>query len=73
MITYFWIALGGALGSIARYGCSSLIAGSVGESFPWGTLVVNVVRSFIIGFFALLAIPMRKAIIAAGNEPPHVL
>jgi UMF1 family MFS transporter len=28
---------------------------------------------FVIGFFALLAIPMRRAIIAAGNEPPHVL
>jgi MFS transporter, UMF1 family len=28
---------------------------------------------FIIGFLALLAVPVRRAIIAAGNTPPHVL
>jgi len=35
--------------------------------------ILSLVSFFIIGFFALLAIPMRRAIIAAGNEPPHVL
>jgi UMF1 family MFS transporter len=35
--------------------------------------IVSVVLFFVIGFFALLAIPMRRAIIAAGNEPPRVL
>jgi fluoride exporter len=49
---YFWIALGGALGSIARFWCSGMVAGSIGETFPWGTLVINVVGSFIIGFAA---------------------
>jgi MFS transporter, UMF1 family len=35
--------------------------------------ILSLVSFFVIGFFALLAIPMRRAIIAAGNEPPHVL
>lgn len=49
---YVWIALGGALGSIARFWCSGNVASLIGETLPWGTLVVNVVGSFIIGFAA---------------------
>lgn len=50
MITYLWVALGGALGSMARFGCSSTIANWYGQTFPLGTLVINVVGSFVIGF-----------------------
>jgi fluoride exporter len=57
MVTYFWIAVGSALGGISRYGCSGLFARLIGETFPWGTLIVNVVGSFIIGFFATLTDP----------------
>jgi CrcB protein len=57
LVTYLWIALGGALGSVARYGCSSLAARLVGETFPWGTLIINVVGSLVIGFFATLTGP----------------
>jgi fluoride exporter len=57
MVTYFWIAIGSALGGMARYGCSGLAARLIGETFPWGTLIVNVIGSFIIGFFATLAGP----------------
>jgi CrcB protein len=57
LLTYVWIALGGALGSVARYGCSSLAAHAVGETFPWGTLVVNVAGSFVIGLFSTLTGP----------------
>jgi CrcB protein len=64
LITYLWIALGGALGSIARFGCSSLAARLVGEAFPWGTLVVNVVGSFVIGFFAALTGPDGRLLAA---------
>jgi UMF1 family MFS transporter len=35
--------------------------------------IVSLIAFFVIGFFALLAIPMRRAIVAAGNTPPHVL
>lgn len=56
-IAYLWVALGGALGSVSRYWLSGLVASRFGETFPWGTLVINVTGSFIIGIFAALAIP----------------
>jgi len=57
LITYLWVAVGGALGSVARYACSSAIANWHGEAFPLGTLVINVVGSFVIGFFGTLTGP----------------
>jgi len=57
MVLYFWVAVGAALGGVARYWCSGVAARLVGETFPWGTFVVNVVGSFIIGFFATLTGP----------------
>ncbi|HXV01735.1 MAG TPA: fluoride efflux transporter CrcB [Caulobacteraceae bacterium] len=63
MVTYLWIALGGALGSVARYGCSSLIAGWFGQTFPLGTLAVNVSGSLVIGFFAALTGPDGRILV----------
>ena len=54
---YLWIAIGSAIGGVARYWCSGVAARLIGETFPWGTLIVNVVGSFIIGFFATLTGP----------------
>lgn len=62
--TYLWIALGSALGGMARYGCSSLVANWFGQGFPWGTLVVNVAGSFVIGFFATLTGPDGRVLVA---------
>jgi len=56
-MSYLWVALGGALGSMARYGCSGLAARFIGATFPWGTLMVNVAGSLIIGFLATLTSP----------------
>jgi CrcB protein len=53
-MSYLWIFLGGGLGSIARFAGSGFVARLFGETFPWGTLLVNVTGSFIIGFFATL-------------------
>lgn len=47
-----WIFVGGGLGSLARWWASAFIASRVGETFPWGTLSVNVTGSFVIGLFA---------------------
>ncbi len=57
MQVYFWIAIGSALGGMARYWCSGVAAELIGETFPWGTLIVNIVGSFVIGFFATLTGP----------------
>ena len=43
------VGIGGALGSMARYGLSLFVARLFGETFPWGTLFVNVSGSFVIG------------------------
>lgn len=54
---YLWIAAGSALGGVARYFCTGVASRLLGETFPWGTLFVNVTGSFIIGFFATLTGP----------------
>jgi CrcB protein len=54
---YLWVALGSALGGAARFFCTGVAARLFGETFPWGTLFVNVLGSLIIGFFATLTGP----------------
>jgi CrcB protein len=49
------VVLGSVLGGIARYFVSGVIARSVGETFPWGTLTINVSGAFLIGIFGALA------------------
>jgi CrcB protein len=56
-MSYLWVAAGSALGGMARYWCSGVIAHRIGETFPWGTLTVNVAGSFAIGLFAALVEP----------------
>jgi CrcB protein len=51
---YLWVVAGSAVGGGLRYFFSGLIASHFGETFPWGTLFVNVTGSFVIGFFATL-------------------
>ncbi len=57
MPSYLWVSLGGAIGSAARFWISGLVAFRYGQTFPFGTLVVNVTGSFIIGLFAALTDP----------------
>ena len=52
MVNYFWIAIGSALGGMARFWFSGIVAQRFGEAFPVGTLLVNVSGSFVIGFVA---------------------
>jgi CrcB protein len=47
---YLFIAVGGALGSIARFWVGSTISGRMGIKFPYGTLVVNLTACLVIGF-----------------------
>jgi fluoride exporter len=47
---YLYIAVGGSLGSIARYWVGSMLSGRFGTRFPWGTFVINMTACVIIGF-----------------------
>ena len=61
MHIYLWIALGSALGGMGRYWLSGVFL--VEETFPWGTLAVNVIGSLIIGFFATLTGPDGRMLV----------
>jgi CrcB protein len=54
MQLYLLIGLGGALGSMLRYFLNGVISNRLGETFPWGTLAINVTGSFVIGVIATL-------------------
>jgi CrcB protein len=57
MITYLLVAIGGALGSMMRYGLSGLVMEMTGGTFPYGTMFVNVSGAMLIGVLASLAAP----------------
>ena len=46
---FVWVALGGAIGSSARYGVNILAPRLLGESFPWATFLVNILGCFVMG------------------------
>lgn len=50
MQKYVFIAVGGALGSLARFWVGSTIANRMGTRFPYGTFIVNITACIIIGF-----------------------
>lgn len=56
------MAIGGALGSAARFWLTGLMVSLTGPRFPWGTLLINVLGSFVIGLVAgLTLVPERVA------------
>ena len=57
MIAYLWVAIGGALGSVGRFWLNGIVSRHFGETFPWGTMFINVTGSFLIGVIAALANP----------------
>ncbi len=54
MASYVLIGLGGALGSLLRAWVAMAMARLTGPAFPWGTILINITGSFIIGFVAAL-------------------
>ncbi|MDD5351377.1 MAG: fluoride efflux transporter CrcB [Chthoniobacteraceae bacterium] len=66
MLEYLIIAVGGALGSVLRFWVSGAVAQRFGEFFPFGTLIVNITGSFVIGFFATLTAPEGRFLAGPG-------
>lgn len=77
LMQYLVIGLGGALGSMLRFGVGSLIDSNVqktGYIFPWGTIIVNITGCFVIGFVftistgegRLLLSPLTRNFITIG-------
>lgn len=56
MSLILYIAVGGAVGAVLRYLASTGVYGLLGRDFPYGTLAVNVLGSFVIGFLTVLLI-----------------
>ena len=66
-MTYAWIAAGSALGGVGRYWLALAMVRLTGPAFPWGTILINILGSFVIGFFGALT--------AAGGRlavPPDI-
>src|ERR1700733_11619019 len=57
MPAYLYVAVGGVVGGVGRYGVKLLVARVLGGAFLWGTILVNVVGSFILGFFSTITMP----------------
>jgi len=49
MSRFFWICVGGAAGTAARYLLGGWLLGLLGTAFPYGTLAVNLIGSFLVG------------------------
>lgn len=72
IVNYLWIALGAVVGASARYFLSGLIARNVSAAFPYGTLLINVTGSLVLGFFLVystdrvLLDPRWRLLVAIG-------
>jgi CrcB protein len=54
-VAYLWIALGAVAGASARYFLSGYVAKALSSTFPYGTLIINISGSLILGFFLILS------------------
>ena len=72
MVAYLWIALGAVVGASARYALARYVAKLVNTSFPYGTLLINITGSFVLGLFMVwstervVADPKWRLLIAIG-------
>jgi CrcB protein len=70
-MTIIEIAIGGAAGAVTRYLVDGWVSDRSGGAFPYGTLVVNVSGTFILGFLATLA--LERSVLPAAIRPPVLI
>jgi CrcB protein len=68
---YVWVAIGGMLGAMARFGVGKAVAGTWGSALPYGTLVVNLTGSFAIGLLLTVLLdrvadPLWRLLLVTG-------
>lgn len=64
-MTWVWVMIGSAIGGVLRYGLSGWASTHISETFPIGTIIVNVSGSFVIGFFAALTGPDGRVFVSS--------
>jgi CrcB protein len=67
-LTVLWVALGSAIGGAGRYAVSGFMARHVGETFPWGTLTVNVLGSLLITLIATVTGPDGRMLVSSTTR-----
>jgi CrcB protein len=59
-LTWLAVASGGAIGSMARFWMTGAVAALTGPRFPYGTLLINILGSFVIGLIAGLTLTPER-------------
>ena len=67
-MTWLWVMFGSAIGGGTRYWLSGLAATHISDTFPIGTLIINVTGSFIIGFFGALTGPDGRLFVSTDTR-----
>ena len=65
------IALGGAAGAVARYMVDAAVSQRWPSAFPWGTLLVNLSGSLVLGF--LFALTIERGVLPASSRAPVMI
>ena len=70
-MTYVLIAIGGAGGAVTRFALDSWVSARVGGDFPWGTLLINVSGSFVLGL--LFALTIERGVLSPELRAPLMI
>lgn len=70
-MTYVLIAIGGAGGAVARFALDTWVSSRIAGAFPWGTLLINVSGSFVLGL--LFALTIERGVLPADLRPPLMI
>lgn len=68
---YIFIGVGGFAGAITRYVVDGFVSDRTGGGFPWGTFVINITGSFVLGL--LFALSQERAILPAEIRAPVMI